>query len=116
MSFLPKTCFEIVCDGGCDDPWEGEDGIPHFDTQQKATEHAEYCGWLVTGERALCRQCAANAACEATGHRWGDWYDASRDGIQARRRSCDQCDDSDYDPPFDELYPRFQALRDAGAR
>ncbi|MET8278211.1 hypothetical protein [Micromonospora sp. NPDC005174] len=111
MSFLPKTCFEIVCDGGCNDAWE--DGTPHFDTQDEAVEYARGDGWLITDQRALCRTCAEKATCETTGHQWDDWHDASRDGIRARRRSCDHCGDSDYDPPFDELYPLFQALRDA---
>ncbi|MEV0214236.1 hypothetical protein [Micromonospora sp. NPDC050695] len=114
MSFKTRTCFEIVCDGGCIDPWDGEDGgVPHFDTAQKATEYAEYRGWLVADGRALCSHCAAKATCEATGHQWDEWYDVSRDGVEARQRSCDRCGESDYDPPFEVLYPKFQALRDA---
>lgn len=113
MSFQPKTCVEIICDGGCE--WSGgwEDGTPHFDSEVQAMEYVRNCGWLVTTERALCARCAVRALCEATGHEWDDWYDASQHGIQIRQRMCDRCSTLDWDPPFKELYPKFQTLRDA---
>ena len=113
MGFKVKTCYEIVCDGGCDGAWDDYDGIPHFDSEAEAVEHAKACDWLVAGDRMLCRRCGEKATCAATGHQWDEWCDAGQHGIQARRRLCDHCGTQEWDPPFDELYPKFQALRDA---
>ena len=113
MSFKAQTCIVIFCDGGYLDPWDPDDGTPHFDNEAEAVEYATGCGWLVTDMRALCGRCHAKVTCEATGHEWGIWHDYSRDGITCRRRGCDRCDIDEYDPPFEELYPKFQALRDA---
>ncbi|MFG1846698.1 hypothetical protein [Micromonospora carbonacea] len=112
MTFKAKTCFEIVCDGGCENPWE-DDAVPHFDTESEAVEYAKQAGWSVIGGRALCSECLSKAACERTGHLWGDWSARDHHGIAYRSRWCDRCGERDYDPPFDELYPRVQALRDA---
>ena len=111
MSFKTTQCFVIVCDGGCLDPWE--EGTPHFDTEAEAIEYVKEIGWLVTDQRALCGQCSATTTCRVTGHQWDDWCDDERAGIRFRRRYCDRCSADEYDPPFEELYPRFQALRDA---
>jgi hypothetical protein len=113
VSFRPKTCVEIICDGGCDNPWE--DGIPHFDSEAEAIGWAKACKWMVTGVKALCPACAEKADCKQTGHQWDEWRGAEMHGIRYERRWCEHCGRTDYDPPFAELHPRLQALRDAEA-
>ncbi|MFF0821178.1 hypothetical protein ACFYUR_12405 [Micromonospora haikouensis] len=112
MTFKTKTCFEIVCDGGCDNPWD-DDGTPHFDTEAEAATYAKSAGWSVFDGRALCPSCLSKVTCERTGHQWGDWFARDHHGIAYRTRWCNRCDERGYDPPVDELYPRLQALRDA---
>ncbi len=111
MSFKTKTCYELVCDGDCGGPWE--DGIPHFDSEHEAVEYARSREWVVTGTRALCGQCAAKEICATTGHPWDDWRDGELHGVRFRKRWCETCGSTDYDPPYSVLAPKFQALRDA---
>lgn len=114
MSFSTQTCVTLICDGGCDDAFGDEDGIPHFDSEVEAFEYATSCGWHFADGLAFCSSCHAKRECARLGHDWEDWCaPESRDGITYRRRSCDRCNIQDYDPPFAVLYPKFQALRDA---
>jgi hypothetical protein len=102
VSFETQSCVVISCDGGCDDPWE--EGTPHFADEAEAVEYVRSCGWIVTGPRALCADCAAKETCARVGHRWGDWHDPiEREGVRWRTRYCEHCSGSDHDPPWDEL-------------
>ena len=100
MSFQAHTCVVIACDG-CDDPWE--EGTPHFDDEAEAVEYVRGTGWIVTGTRALCGECAAKETCARVGHKWGGWHDNERQGVRWRTRYCEHCSGSDHDPPWDEL-------------
>lgn len=107
------TCVVITCDG-CDDPWE--DGTPHFDSEAEAVEYVRGIGWLVTDATHLCEGCAAKADCAATGHQWGDWWDPARTaaGQPYRRRYCEHCNKSDYDPPWEHLMAVHEAAEVVG--
>jgi hypothetical protein len=113
--FETRTCIVLVCDGGCDDTWDDEEGIIHFESQPEAAEFASDRGWLLADGRSLCPRCAQREECDRLGHLWGGWESQDRDGIAFRSRWCerDLCSMRDYDPPFAVLYPKFQALRDA---
>lgn len=102
MSIQPKSCFEVVCDGGCDDPWE--EGTPHFSSIDDAVDTVRSYGWVVVGDRALCPDCAAEEGCELTGHQWPDrWHDAVQEGVAFRYQYCEHCNQSRHEPPWLDL-------------
>jgi hypothetical protein len=102
MSIEPRSCFLVVCDGGCEDPWD--ECTPHFETVDEAVATVRSYGWVVVGERALCPDCAAKEACNLTGHTWPDaWMDIAQRGIKLRLRHCEVCNASETDPPREQL-------------
>lgn len=112
MSFRQKTCFEIVCDVTPCDSWD--DGMtPHFDTKDQAAEYARAADWMVTDDKTLCHRHATEADCAATGHQWDDWRETELHGVRFRKRWCEHCGDTDFNPPFKELSPKLAAVREA---
>lgn len=108
-------CYEIRCDGGCDDHgWD--EGIAHYPSQQEAIETARSYGWTITGARALCPNCTRDAECAATSHQWGDWQDSTRTvaGMRYRSRYCEHCSASETDPPFQALVALHEAAEVVG--
>lgn len=107
-----EACYTLTCDGdeGCD-PWE--EGQIHFRSAEAAVEWAQGNEWIVTGDRMVCRACAARADCAATTHRWGEWHDGClEETIRYRRRYCGHCDVTGLDPPFGELSLLAHAARE----
>jgi hypothetical protein len=102
------ACWEVTCDTpGCD-PWD--DGTPHFPTEQEAIDYAIANGFVV-GSRVLCEDCACDADCEATGHRWGGWSDITAYGVPYRRRYCEHCQKTETDQPIGEIAALVDAAR-----
>lgn len=107
-----ETCFTITCDADPEcDPWD--EGVYHFPTAEEATAWARDNEWMVTPDRIVCPHHAHLADCEATGHQWGGWWDATlEEVVPYRRRSCDHCNTPEYDPPFHELSLLAHAARE----
>jgi hypothetical protein len=107
------SCVFLTCDGAEDcDPWE--DGVPHFPSVEQAVAHARSCGWVIVGDKAICRDHAAQADCWATGHRYREWGDREMYGVSYRTRWCEHCNDTEYDPPFHELSLLAHAAMEMG--
>ncbi len=107
VSFHDHSCVSVLCDDCSDNCWD--DGMPHFADSEEATNYLKSADWLLTETRMLCRSCAQDADCAATGHQFGHWGDREYLDVPYRLRRCDHCDDCDYDPPWEELL----ALREA---
>lgn len=108
-----SACFFLICDGGGDcDPWE--EGVLHFSSVEEALSYARSDGWLVAGDRAVCREHAAKADCESTGHQYGWWRPREMRGVSYQTRCCEHCGDTEYDPPFHELSLLVHAAREMG--
>ncbi len=107
-----EVCFTIACDADPEcDPWE--EGQLHFPTVEAALDWARGNEWLVAGERLVCPDHARQADCEATEHRWGEWWDGTlEDEVSYRKRCCEHCGEPEYDPPFRELCLLSHAARE----
>jgi hypothetical protein len=115
MAFVEHQCVSLTCDG-CDDPWDEEDvGTPHFASREEAVTFAAGRDWVIVGDSMRCRDCARKADCAATGHQYHDWQEVAQAGmIPYRRRWCEHCNGTDFDPPFAELslfYHAEQAIQ-----
>jgi hypothetical protein len=108
MPFSVHTCHSAECDG-CGDGWE--EGVEHFDSLDALNERLRYLGWMVTDEKALCPQCAVEADCAATGHRWDVWEPRQMEGVTYLSRDCEHCMRGETDPPFFELSDLVHAAR-----
>lgn len=108
-----SACFHLTCDGSEDcDPWE--DGTPHFPSVEEALAHARSYGWVIVGDKAMCRDHAAKADCAATGHQYNEWSAREMYGVAHRTRCCEHCNTTEYDPPFHELSLLVHAAREMG--
>ncbi|MEU4841746.1 hypothetical protein [Nocardia testacea] len=100
-------CLSLACDE-CEAEFGEDDGTIHFLDITTANKNAASAGWVLTGTQALCRECAARAACALVGHIWTDWTEVDLRCYRGRRRSCQACDLPAYDPPLislDDLPP-----------
>lgn len=97
-------CFEAHCDacsrgfgGFYDDPDEND--TVHYDSREALERSLDRSEWAVTGERLLCPECQRDVACELMGHQWEDWEPVDVESYKGRRRDCEHCNRSEYDPP-----------------
>jgi hypothetical protein len=110
MSFRTELCVVVACDG-CPDPWDDQDGVPHFSTEAEAIEVVRSLGWVVVGRRVLCNSCVAKEVCAATGHVWLEWQQLEMEGVRWRSRHCENCSDSESDPPREALFTLLDAAK-----
>ncbi|MFY1689067.1 hypothetical protein [Plantactinospora sp. WMMB782] len=107
---LHRVCVELTCDTGCEEPW-GDEGTPHFTSEQEAIAYATAEGWTFTDGTARCSDCTDRHACLTRGHQWQPWETGRIENITHRRRWCGRCPDTEYNPPLAELRVLIAAAR-----
>ncbi len=89
-----SECYDVSCDDGAGfGCWSGAgDPIEHHPTVEAAIEAAVALGYLVDGDRFLCRPCARYHDCEQRGAcDWDRWDTIGVDGTRIYRRFCHHC-------------------------
>lgn len=112
MSVRFVTCILVNCDG-CDDPSPDEEQGPwHWENIDDARKSLPSYGWLVSGDRFTCGDCAERAACALLDHAWEPWRDLiaeprrqGGDPLPFRLRSCGNCSQTEHDPPLPAKQP-----------
>lgn len=60
----PYVCSVLAC-AGCDEVYDADEGVVHFEDRETALETARQIGWLVDGTEALCPTCKPTASTPA---------------------------------------------------